>query len=78
MKKTPKDASELLDIYYLEMRSSLLECAAAMDRIERAVNGSGTMTKDPRTKDLIDAARIIAEVEGSRAETILKMLSKGD
>ncbi len=44
---SPKTAEELLEIYFLDMRSALLETAAAMDRIERAENGVDVL-KDPR------------------------------
>ncbi len=35
----PKTSKELLDMYFLDMRSALLETAAALDRIERAEGG---------------------------------------
>ena len=42
-----KSAAELLDMYYLDMRSALLETAAALDRIQRA-NGAEAIFADPR------------------------------
>ena len=38
---SPKTAEELLEIYFLDMRSALLETAAALDRIQRSENGGG-------------------------------------
>ena len=37
-----KTAMELLELYFLDMRSHLLEVAAGLDRIERALQVTGT------------------------------------
>ena len=64
---SPKSAKELLDMYFLEMRSALLETAAAFDRIERAAGGT-EIFKDPRFDNLRQACDIVKNGEHSRAE----------
>jgi len=68
---SPKNGSELLDLYYHDMRSHLLEAAAALDRIERA----GGADDDPRLRRLLDAARIAVGREPDRARRFLEALS---
>jgi len=68
--RPPKTGDELLDMQYLDMRSHLLEVAAAFDRIERA-GGS----RDPRLAQLRRAGRIALGAEGERARRFLEGLS---
>ena len=71
MKLTPpKTAGELLDMYYLDMRSHLLEVAAAFDRIDEAGG-----THDPRLTRLREVAQIAVGGEGDRARRFLQHLS---
>ncbi|MDY0220348.1 MAG: hypothetical protein RBR67_04355 [Desulfobacterium sp.] len=70
----PKAAVALLDRYYLEARSHLLETAAILDRIERASGGSQAL-EDPRIKNLFQAFEIIKQKRGNRAEQFLRILS---
>ena len=70
----PKSASELLDMYYLEARSHLLETAAILDRIERGA-GSPAAMADPRIQKLFDACDILKDQKTNRAEQFLKALS---
>jgi hypothetical protein len=72
--KPPKTASELLDMYYLHMRSALVETAAAYDRIQRA-EGCESVWRDDRLEDLRKAAGILADDEPDRAARILDVLS---
>ncbi len=74
---SPKTGEELLDIYFLDMRSALLETAAAMDRIERAQQGKDPF-EDPRMEKLIQAADIIRSREPGRAERFLRLFSQWD
>ena len=71
---TPKTAGELLDMYYLHMRSALLETAASLDRIERA-SGAADIQDDPRLKKLRKGCGIIKEGKGTRAEDFLNLFS---
>ncbi|HAK97541.1 MAG TPA: hypothetical protein DCM87_21760 [Planctomycetes bacterium] len=70
----PRSARELLDMYFLDMRSALVETAAAWDRIERAV-GAEEIEADPRLDKLRAALEIIARGHGDRAACILTALS---
>jgi len=72
--RAPKTAKELLDIYFLDMRSALLETAAAMDRIQRAESGNEIM-EDPRMQQLIDSLEILKSRKEGRAEAFLRLLS---
>ena len=66
----PKSADELLDMYYHDMRSHLLEVAAAFDRMERAGE-----TDDPRMEALRQAGRIALSCEPDRARRFLDLRS---
>lgn len=71
---SPRTAEELLDIYFLDMRSALLETAATLDRIERAENGT-VIFKDPRIMKLTESCEILKCGKKNRAEKILLLLS---
>ena len=71
---SPKTAEELLEIYFLDMRSALLETAAAMDRIERAENGD-SVSKDPRILKLNQAFEILKNGKENRAKQFLVLFS---
>jgi hypothetical protein len=72
--KSPKSAPELLDIFYLHMRSALVETAASFDRIQ-AAEGSDAVWNDSRLEELREAAAIVAGDEPDRAARILTVLS---
>ena len=69
--KTQKSAQELLDMYYLDIRSNLLEAAAAFDRIEEAGG-----TDDPRLEKLRQAGQIALSGEPERAKRFLESMSE--
>lgn len=69
--QSPKTADELLDMYYLNMRSQLLEVAAAFDRIEAAGG-----TNDPRLAKLRHLAKIAVDNQPQREKRFLEYLSK--
>jgi len=71
---SPKTAPELLDMFFLHMRSALLETAAGFDRIQSAGEAE-SVWKDPRLEQLREAAGILAEEEPDRARRILELLS---
>lgn len=68
--KSPKTADELLDMYYHDLRSHLLEVAAGFDRIERAGH-----TADPRLARLRAIAKIAVDDSPDRAARLLTTLS---
>ncbi|MDA3787107.1 MAG: hypothetical protein PF503_01200 [Desulfobacula sp.] len=72
--KPNKAAGEMLNMYYLEARSHLLETAAILDRIERASDGEKAM-EDPRIKNLFKICEMLTQAKSNRAEQFLKMLS---
>lgn len=71
---SPKTAGELLDLYWLDARSHLLETAAILDRIERADGGRDAMA-DPRVRLLKDACAIMTQETHNRAEHFLRHFS---
>lgn len=72
--KPPKTAAALMDMYYLQARSYLLETAAIMDRIERAEDGS-TALEDSKMDHLFDICQVLTKAKNNRAEQILNLLS---
>lgn len=71
----PKDASELMELYFLEIRSHLLEAAAGLDRVERA-NGGKKAMEDPRIKKLKKACTLLMDNGACRAERFLELFSE--
>jgi hypothetical protein len=61
---------ELLDLYYLEARSKLVDLAAFLDRIDRA-NGAADFRLDALTRALSE----LRQDKISRAERVLLSLS---
>ncbi len=68
--QSPKHPEELLDMYYNEMRSHLLEVASAFDRIERQGG-----TDDARLTKLRELARIAVDESPERAKRFQEYLS---
>ena len=71
---SPKTAGELLDMFFLDMRSALLETAAAMDRVERAKGGLQALS-DSRIKRIKEACDLIKNGQNNRAEQFLILFS---
>jgi hypothetical protein len=71
---SPKTAEDLLEIYFLHMRSALLETAATMDRIQRAENGNEIL-EDPRIQKLQKSCAVLKSGKSGRAEQLLRLLS---
>jgi hypothetical protein len=70
-----KNAKELLDMYYLDMRSALLETAATLDRLEISDNNNLIFT-DPRLKKMFECLDIIKQPGANRVEKFLENLSE--
>ena len=70
----PKSAKKLIEMFFYEARSNLLETAAILDRIERADGGEKAMD-DSRIKKLRDACNIIIEGSENRAEQFLLLFT---
>ena len=71
----PKNASELLDMYYLEARCHLLETAAIFDRLRRAP-GAAAAADDPRYRRLRAALDILASDRADKAAAFLDAFSE--
>lgn len=72
--KPPKSGEALMDMYYLEARSHLLETAAILDRIERAAAGGGALEAQ-KMQELFQACEILPMRGEPRAEKMLMLLS---
>ena len=72
---SPKSAAELVDMYFLDMRSALLETGAALDRIQRA-RDTTDIFNDPRLKKIKQAFDILKTGNGNRAEQFLQLFSE--
>ena len=71
---TSRRATDILDVQFLEMRSWLLDLAAAMDRIERGEDSAEALSAPQR--DLLTQAVEILNTSGiDRAERIQMLLS---
>lgn len=73
--RSPKTAEELLDMYFLDARSQMLETAAILDRIERADGGAEAMN-DHRLKKLRGVCDILKNGRNNRAEQFLMLFSE--
>ncbi len=69
---SPLAAPEVLDREFLEVRSKILEIAAALDRLDRA---EGSMHSDPRLAKLRQALALLTTSRGDRAEQVQLVFS---
>ena len=75
---SPQSPEELLQHYYLHMRSAIVETAAGFDRIQRADGGEEIMKSDARIADLQKACELLLSEEEGRTQRILDALSVED
>jgi hypothetical protein len=68
-------AGEMLDRYFLQVRSHLLETAATLDRVDRATGAEKT-AGDPRREFIARSLKILADGRPWRARRILELYSK--
>jgi hypothetical protein len=69
---TPMPAPRVLDQYFLEARSKLLDLAAVLDRLDR---GEGTAAADPRVERIRKAVLTLLEQGAGRAERVQQLFS---
>jgi hypothetical protein len=69
----PLSAQEILDREFLDIRSKVLELAAAFDRLERA---EGSVTTDPRLTRLHEALHAVIDLPEARAERVQMIFSR--
>jgi hypothetical protein len=71
---TDQNATEILDRTYLDMRSRVLDLAAALDRIERTDDDDGA-ADDPRLAKLLAAIDLLNTPGFDRAERVQMIFS---
>ena len=70
-----RTAQELLDMYFLDVRSALLETAATLDRIERSPGGK-EIFGDPRLKQVMQTLDLLINTTTNRAEQMQLLFSE--
>ena len=70
---TPLDAPAVFNREFLEVRSWLLQVAAALDRIDRA---GGNTTEDARRQNIDRALALLGEDRTDRAEQLQMIFSR--
>jgi hypothetical protein len=71
---TPMSAAQALDAYFLDVRSRILDLAAALDRIGRGQGAAGAVN-DPRVQKVRQALEVLRDESGGRAERVQKIFS---
>jgi hypothetical protein len=71
--QVPLTAPDILNREFLEIRSKVLELAAAFDRLDRA---DGTVADDARTTRLREALSVVLGREEDRAEKVQMIFSR--
>jgi hypothetical protein len=69
-----QSAAAVLDRHYLELRCTLLDMAAAFDRMERA-GQFAAIANDPRLEKLREGLKILQSSGDNRAERIQMLFS---
>jgi hypothetical protein len=71
---TPLPADRVLDQFFLEARSKLLEAAAIFDRLGRGA-GTESATADPRAAKLRQAIEVLLGEAPNKAELLQQLFS---
>ena len=71
MNLAPQPAATVVDNYFLEARSKLLDLAAILDRIDRG----GGMANDERVARIQNALKILGEQRVDRGELVQTIFS---
>lgn len=69
-----RDATEVLNREFLDVRCTILDLAAALDRLDRAPEHAGH-PPDPRLSQVRQALEALLVPEAGRAETIQRIFS---
>jgi hypothetical protein len=70
----PLSAEQVLERYFLEARSKLLDLAGVLDRISRGENVAAA-DEDPRMGKIRQALEVLGDRSGGRAERVQKIFS---
>ena len=75
---TKRDANQILDETFLEMRAKLLEVAADFDRIDRSADQAGGLTDENnlQRQKLNQAIELLLTEGPDRAERLQKLFSR--
>lgn len=73
-----RSADEIVDEVFLDVRAKLLEIAATLDRIDRAVKDDGELDdeSEARRQKLLQATEILLSDEADRAERLQHLFSR--
>jgi hypothetical protein len=72
---TPLPADRVLDHFFLEARSRLLDLAAILDRIARGNDATRSVESDARMEKLVAAIRVLSSDAPNKAELIQQLFS---
>ncbi|MDZ4830899.1 MAG: hypothetical protein SGJ09_11965 [Phycisphaerae bacterium] len=75
MSSVPIDRTAVVDRYFIEHRAKVLDIAAFLDRIDRAVPRTGAGQRDFRHDALLRAVAILLDGKSDRARRVLESLS---
>jgi hypothetical protein len=71
---SPQPAAQVLDTYFLEARSKLLDLAAILDRIDRGPNAT-RLRDDPRLARIRQAVELLGGAGPDRAAKMQELFS---
>jgi hypothetical protein len=71
---SPQPAAQVLDTYFLEARSKLLDLAAILDRIDRGANAA-RWQDDSRLQRIRQAVELLGESGADRAANVQELFS---
>jgi hypothetical protein len=71
---TPMPASQVLDNYFLEARTRLLDLAAILDRIDRGIGADRLV--DYRLERIASAIKLLGQQSENRTESIQEVFSQ--
>lgn len=71
---TPMPAPRVLDMFFLEARSKLLDLAAVLDRLDRGED-TAAASADPRVERIRKALLTLLDNEPGRAERVQQIFS---
>lgn len=68
------DQKAVLDLYFIENRSKILDLAAFIDRFSRSAAG-GDAASDPRWRGVLRALQVLVDRDAEKARRILELWS---